>query len=839
MRKFCSLSYDEIIKSFNSDEVRGLSYKNIEINSKKFGNNKINFLIEKEKNIFNLFKNKSVWLILFSIFLAIWAKQYVNSFILTIILISIFIIRYIEINNYKKQIENLSDINYPDVKVIRGGIKDIIKTEELVVGDIVILNKNSIVPADIRIIKSNNLSINERNITGLDFSVKKYSAKLSERAKSLTDFNNIAFRGSRIEEGNGLGVVISVGENTQFSRILKYFNDLKDRKNKIGKDIEKTISSFKKPIIIFALILSMVILIINKEDKLVVISNIWFLIASVKFINIIYIFRLVKKYDFKKENIDINNMLILDHAKDVNVLFLDKIGSIAEEEMRVKTIYTSEKLIDKLDDVDLNDININRILDIALLNNEAKFIREEDRYEGELIDIALMNFATEKRIFKTTINSKYPRVFSITYDADKGVSTSVNKAKSQYRANVIGNVDELLEKCKFIMIDGIEREITKNDIEKIRMIDFNISNKALITKGFAYRSFTYEPSEDENIESNLVFVGIIGFENPIKDTAIDLIKNIKSQKIHPILITEDNKLVANRLGISLGLTKGMDEVISGVEILSLDKKELINILSRVKILSKITPEIKTKVISLFAESYKISSMGESLADIPSIALSDIGISRGRKPAKLLKDISDVYIRDNILERFISIIGISKDLSCRIGYTLNFFKRVLFIELSLVIISYLVFNESSFRFLMFYIFNIILVPLIGLIDIFNSNKDDNLNIKETLLKDSLGIGIIILAMIIFKDNIKVSVVGFSILYFKLIIERLFRVKNFKSISKALKIIISINIVLVIFNTIYYLKDLSNITSKLGVLVIIFVIFIIYEFIHKKWLKSLLG
>ncbi len=835
MRKFCSLSYDEIIKNFNSDKVRGLSYKNIEINSKKFGKNKIDFSIKKEESIFTLLKSKSGWLILFSIFLTILAKQYINTFILIMILISIFIIKYIEINDYKKQIENLSDINYSDVKVVRGGIKDIVKTEELVVGDIVILNKNNIVPADIRIIKSNKLSINERNITGLDLAVEKYSAKLRERAKSLTDFNNIAFRGSRIEDGDGLGVVISVGENTQFSRILRYFKGLKERRNKIAKDNEKAISNFKKPIIIFTLILSIGILLINKEDKLVVISNMWFLIASVRFINLLYIFKLIKRYDFKKENIDINNMMILDSSKDINVVFLDKIGSIAEEEMRVKTIYTSEKLIDKLDSIDLNDININRILDIAFLNNEAKFIRDENRYEGELVDIALMNFATEKRIFKTTINSKYPRIFNITYDVDKGVSTSVNKAKSQYRANVIGNVDELLEKCKFIMIDGIEREITINDIEKIRMIDFNISNNALITRGFAYRSFTYEPSEDENIESNLVFVGIIGFENPIKDTAIDLIRDIKSQKVHPILITEDNKIVANRLGISLDLTKGMDEVISGIEILSLDKNELINILSRVKILCKITPEIKTKIISLFAESYKISSIGESLADIPSISLSDIGISKGRKAAKLLRDISDVYIRENILEKFIEIINISKDLAYKKECALNFFKRVLFMELSLVIISYLVFNESSIRFLMFYIFNIILVPLIGLMDIFNPNKNSNFNTKEILLKDGLGLSIIVFAMTIFKEDIKVSIIGFSLLYFKLAIENLFEVKNFKNISKVLKIIVSLNNVLLIFSIIYYLKDLRNIIS----LLIIFVIFIIYEFIHKKWIKSLLG
>lgn len=354
MRKFCSLSYDEIIKSFNSDKVRGLSYKNIEINSKKFGRNKIDFSIKKEESIFTLLKSKDVCLILFSIFLTILAKQYINTFILIMILISIFIIKYIGINDYKKQIENLSDINYSDVKVIRGGIKDIVKTEELVVGDIVILNKNNIVPADIRIIKSNKLSINERNITGLDLAVKKYSTKLSERAKSLTDFNNIAFRGSRIEDGDGLGVVISVGENTQFSRILRYFKELKERRNKIAKDNEKAISNFKKPIIIFTLILSIGILLINKEDKLVVISNMWFLIASMRFINLLYIFKLVKRYDFIKKDIDINNMMIIDSAKDINVVFLDKIGSIAEEDMRVKTIYTSEKLIDKIDSIDLN-----------------------------------------------------------------------------------------------------------------------------------------------------------------------------------------------------------------------------------------------------------------------------------------------------------------------------------------------------------------------------------------------------------------------------------------------------------------------------------------------------
>lgn len=308
----------------------------------------------------------------------------------------------------------------------------------------------------------------------------------------------------------------------------------------------------------------------------------------------------------------------------------------------------------------------------------------------------------------------------VVNDGYKGIKTTVNKVNKNYRANVRGALDEILARSSYIMIDGVEKTLDNEMIETIKKIDFNFENTGYVTEAFAYRSFNYEPTEDENIESNLVFVGLIGYENPKKENVEEIIDEIKKRNIVPILFTDDNKITAYRIGKDVGLVNNMSEVISGVELLSLGKEEIIEVLSRVKVFCRINPDIRNKIIEIFVENkYRVCSTGENLSHIPSVLLSDVSIAKGNNVAALIKTLSTVSIGDNILKNIIYLYDNCKKHKYNLGKTLILTKNILIGEAIVVLFLELILKVSLRYGIL--LFNFLFLPILFSLLIINYEK----------------------------------------------------------------------------------------------------------------------
>ena len=227
------------------------------------------------------------------------------------------------------------------------------------------------------------------------------------------------------------------------------------------------------------------------------------------------------------------------------------------------------------------------MLDIGLLCNDTQLVNGEiENSKDDLTEIALVKFAQQNGIYKRKIEREHRRIFQISFDTDRRIMTSVNKMDKNYRASVKGAVDSILDRCTHIMKNGVELEITEDDINDIRTADISMSNDSLNVVGFAYRNFNYEPSLKENIESNLVFVGLMGFDNKLKDFAEDYVKKSDELSIKPIIITEDSKLTAFAVGRKLGIVSRLQQIISGVEIDNMDEEEFNRIGEKINIFSR-------------------------------------------------------------------------------------------------------------------------------------------------------------------------------------------------------------------------------------------------------------
>lgn len=710
MNRWYNLSWSRIVEILNSDSKRGLSFKQLEISMRSSGKNNLNLKGKSEKSNFRLILEETSFLLVFIIVILFFLKSYIEGTLLLVLLI--FRI-YIFFKNKKKklaEVDVINNLNYTDVWVMRGGIRDFVKAEDLVIGDIVLLKNGNLVPADIRIIEAENLKINERNILGEEFISLKNSARLDGEINSLKEVYNMAFRGTRIVSGEGKGIVVSIGNKTKLGNIVKYF-DLYNKKSKV---VESKIDEFKKKLNIYGIALSLIVFFIYYVVKIETIKILGiyslFIVGTFNFLDMFKFLTIKKNIEgFKRKGISSLKEEYLKTFDNINVLFVDKLAAITEKKMNVKTIYTNNEINEK-GKINTNEINNERLMSIAVLCNNSKYNKAMDSYSGDLKEGATLKFASENGVFKSALEAKNKRLFEVVNDGYKEIKTTVNRVNNKYRANIRGSLDEILARSSYIMIDGIEKTLDNETIENIKKIDFNFENTGYVTEAFAYRSFNYEPTEDENIESNLVFVGLIGYENPKKENVEEIIDEIKKRNIVPILFTDDNKITAYRIGKEVGLVSNMSEVISGVELLSLGKDEIIEVLSRVKVFCRINPDIRNKIIEIFVENkYKICSTGENLSHIPSVLLSDVSVAKGNNVAALIKTLSTVSIGDNILKNIIYLYDECKKYKYNLEKTLNLMKNILIVEIVVVLFLELIL-KTSLRYWVL-LFNFLFIPIL--------------------------------------------------------------------------------------------------------------------------------
>lgn len=720
LRNYCNKTWKTVVEDLDTDISVGLTEEESKIRRSKFGDNEIK-LQKFNSNVKAYIKSfLKVYLLIeliVCVFLFVDGNIFLGYVSAVVLLTNIFE-KFVRTFQKQKETTMLQKINSITATVLRDGRQRVVKASELVKGDIVYFEKRSLIPADMRIIEANNIKVDEKNITGENFIKDKYESKITSLVYNLGEMKNILFKGSVIKEGEGFGVVIQTGDSTQLGKLLAMLIYASISKHILEGKIEKNLGKIMT--VLCCMAISIFFIINRYEGSFENMTVALFVISTIPIGLLMSIISFLLKKDLSKDGIELINMSTLDYINDIEVIFLDKIGSITEEKMIVKKVYANDKLYNEEEMDYENDLTIKRLIDITLLSNNASYNIENDSGDGDLSEIAYLSLAARKKAYKSIVNGKHPRIFDIPMDSEEHIFTTVNKYKSGCRANVKGNVDAVIEKCTHIMIDGTEREITEDDKEILKAIDYNLSIEGLTIQAVAFRNFTYKPSTSENIESNLVFVGIIALENPFIEDAKKQIADIKRRGIVPILFTEDNMIAASTIGKSANFIADNNGVISGVELDSLTKEELISVLERVRVFSRVTPEIKGKIVALFTkDDYNIAASGETLGDLPSLSLAKVGIGKGMAP-KTVKMISDVFIKKNYMQGFLKLFDISKQFKKSVVRALKILTAITIAQV-LAINGYSFLNKDTLDFTIFIILNFIIVGPISIFNIMGNGK----------------------------------------------------------------------------------------------------------------------
>lgn len=823
MENYCNNTWKDVVKELHSNIYSGLSEEECNKIRRKFGDNSLRF--PRATGNIKSFVRIYLLIQIIAFIILLVNKEIVMAVIVFTMFLTNIIVKIIDAFKKNKNVSFLQKLNNTTTTVLRDNREKIIKSSELVKGDIVYFKKNSLIAADLRIIEAKDLMVDEKNVTGETFFKNKFESRLSGNISSIGEMNNMLFKGSIIKEGNGMGIVVETGESTQLGKILSMIYYSSNNKSSLVDLIEKKFSKIFLEIFLVTIIsLAFDVLVGNRfKDFLTCL----FAVSILPLNLLISIVSKVLKSDLLKEKIELINISTLNLINEVELIFLDKIGSITENNMYVNKIYTNNSIMN-INEINYDeDICVKKLIDAVLLSNNAKYNIENDSGEGDLVEIAYLRFAARKKIYKSIIDSKHPRIFDIPMDSDEQIFTTVNKYKNGYRANVKGSVDSLLSKCTHIMIDGEERLITDEDIEKIKAVHYNLSIEGLYLQAVSYRNFSYKPTPSENIESNLVFVGLIALKNPfIKDIDKD-INEIKNRGMIPILFTEDNIIAASTIGKKAGFTNDNTGVISGVELDSLTKDELKNTLERVKVFCKITPELKNKIIGTYVKSnYNVAVPGETLSDLSSLGVAKVAIGKGEAP-KIVKKICDVFIKNNYLKGFVSLFDVSKNFMTDLNKKIYYFVLITLYEIFTVNVQWILHGKSEMNYIMMLFINLLI--FLPLTVVSTNTKVYNSKIKKFVIRGLLWMLMIVISNSIINSNY--GLCSFLILG-GLVIQNYAMSCEKKYLNICL---VCLSVVFLIMGTIV-ISILYN--FKLSILsFIIFVVSIIissiFEFFIKKW------
>ena len=568
-----------------------------------------------------------VYVLLAAFILSLLLKEYGDAFIIIFVVLINSIISTIQEYKAQKALKSLENLTIPKCLVKRDGIIKEIEAKNLVVGDILILQAGSKVSADIRLIETNHLYIDESLLTGESLPVEKKHDILLEDTIALGDQKNKAFMSTNVIKGTGQGIVINTAMNTQVGKIA---NLIKKEKKDITP-LQKKLNEISKVLAIATLLLCgliFVISILQKRDKLeMLITAISLAVAVIPegLLAVVTIVLSLGVYRLSKVNSIVKKLPSVETLGCVNVICSDKTGTLTLNQMTVTNLMSDFK-------IHTNEENIKekKLFLMAIKHcNDASFTG--NNYIGEPTEIALLRYANKYEI------SKLKRIDSNPFDSNRKMMSTLN---DNYQFSK-GAIDKILPICKYILVDNKKIILDSNHINKI----YELHDK-LSLEGLRIIAFSYKETNKIN-ENDMVFLGLVAMIDPPRKEAFEAVEELKNANIKTIMITGDHKNTAFAIAKQLKIADNENQVITGVELDELTNEQLSKNIDKYRVFARVSPENKVSIVNAFQSNGNVVAMtGDGVNDAPSLKKANIGISMGINGTDVCKESSDMILMDD-------------------------------------------------------------------------------------------------------------------------------------------------------------------------------------------------
>lgn len=615
-------------------------------------------------------------------------NEFVDAGIIFVVITLNATIGFLQERKSEKAMESLKNMTKPYCKVLRNKRSVKIKTEDLVVGDIVLLEAGDIVPADLRLLESVSLKIEESALTGESIAVEKDANLVLDEDVALGDQVNMAFMSSVVTYGRGAGVVVATGMDTQMGNIASALAEIDSTTTPLVKRLQRT----SLYITLTVLLVCFVVFIIEIATGGKIFNSFSMAIAiavcaipeGLPACNTVTLSVGVKR--MSEQRAIVKTLPAVETLGSTQVICSDKTGTLTLNKMTVRKAYFMSDVCKNVNELDLSinadgnavdsiitldevsaqnnfvaDRNFSELLQCMLLCNDTKVRFEEGKLEsiGDPTEIALVHYGYGLGLSKEKLDGKMPRINEIPFDSERKLMSTFHNVDGKIVVYTKGAVDSILARCNRILDNGKIRRLTNADKENILNINAQFGAEALRNLAFAAKTVEKvgRPTS-ANTEFDLCFLGLVGMIDPPRAEVKDAIKTCKQAGITTIMITGDHKDTAFAIAKELGICTDQQAVITGQELNLLDDEAFANVVEKYRVYARVSPEHKVKIVKALKAKDKIVAMtGDGVNDAPSIKAADIGVGMGITGTDVTKEAADIILTD---DNFATIVGAVKE-----------------------------------------------------------------------------------------------------------------------------------------------------------------------------------
>lgn len=615
-------------------------------------------------------------------------NEYIDAGIIFIIVFINALVGFLQERKSEKAMDALKSMTKPYCSVVRNKRIMKIKTEELVLGDIVVLEAGDIVPADLRLLETASLKIEESALTGESVPVEKDALTVLGDGAVLGDRINMAFMGSVVTYGRGLGVVVACGMETEMGKIASALSEMENTVTPLTKRIKST--SIIITIIVLAVCLAVFLTEVFTTKNIFSSFSLAIAIAvcaipeGLPACNTVTMSMGVKR--MSEQRAIVKTLPAVETLGSTEVICSDKTGTLTLNKMTVqKVFYLGENCktlneikfenvaggnavdsivtLDQLEQINAEkfegDRNFLELFRCMLLCNDTKTRFENEKLEsiGDPTEIALVHYGYKLGFNKENLEGQCKRVNEIPFDSDRKLMSTFNLVDGKNIVYTKGAVDNILSRCNRIMDNGKIRKMTNKDKEEILSQNSDFASMALRNLGFAFKSVE-KCEANEDTEKDLCFLGLVGMIDPPREEVKESIKTCKQAGITTIMITGDHKDTAFAIAKELGICTSAEKVITGRELDAIPDEEFVKQVNNYQVYARVSPEHKVKIVKALKANNKIVAMtGDGVNDAPSIKAADIGVGMGITGTDVTKEAADMILTD---DNFATIVGAVKE-----------------------------------------------------------------------------------------------------------------------------------------------------------------------------------
>ncbi|MCU9600088.1 cation-translocating P-type ATPase [Pallidibacillus thermolactis] len=670
--RYHEMNPEEIREKIQTDFNKGLTEEEVSRRRKQFG---FNELQEGEKQsalllFFSQFKDFMVIVLLVATLISGLLGEYIDAIAIMAIVLLNGILGFFQERRAEKSLEALKELSAPTATVLRNGKWVKIPSKEIVPGDIIRFSSGDRIGADVRILEANSLEIEESALTGESVPTSKDTEVIHGENVGIGDMSNMAFMGTMVTRGSGVGVVIGTGMKTAMGQIA----DMLQTTETLTTPLQRRLEQLGKILIIVALFLTLLVVMIGimqgHDLYTMFLSGVSLAVAAIPegLPAIVTIALSLGVQRMIKKNSIVRKLPAVETLGCASVICSDKTGTMTQNKMTVTHLWANNevwnvsgqgyvpegKFMKNNNIVDpKKDVHFEKLLSFAMLCNHANFITEKKndyKLDGDPTEGALLVAGLKAGFTRENLLNEYTIIQEFPFDsARKMMTIIVENKKGERFAITKGAPDILIQLSESVFANGKEQHLTQQWKNRLQQAVESLAKQALRTIAISYKKLNTKTTyvHESEVENNLTFIGLHGMIDPPRPEVKDAIKECKEAGIKTVMITGDHVITAKAIGKELGLIRSDSLVLDGATLDTMSVEELEEVVDRVSVFARVSPEHKLKIVKALQNNGHIVAMtGDGVNDAPAIKAADIGIAMGITGTDVAKESSSLVLLDD-------------------------------------------------------------------------------------------------------------------------------------------------------------------------------------------------